>query len=195
MDSLLPFLYFLTPCWGEPLTSQNTFEMLHHSLSKTVEVTVSHGGQVGRVRVSKGVEAIDDRGNRLGVLVEYLVNASQHPQPGVPTMFCPFFLSALTGSNLSSTTHSPSSCPSRNLIFRMKSPSGRAARSLAALPSVIRASKAIRPAQASIPSAISMSPVSSGLLLQTAAAPSTSNSSLGSFRISHHGSPAESPTG
>ena len=106
----------------------------------------------------------------------------------ISTMPCPFFLSALTGSNLSLTTQSPSSYSRRNLIFRMNSPSGRAARSLAALPSVIRAFKTIRPARASIPSAISMSPMSSGSssstlhVEKTAAAPSTSNSSFGVFQ-------------
>ena len=84
----------------------------------------------------------------------------------ISTIPCPFFLSALTGSNLSLTTQSPSSYSRRNLIFRMNSPSGRAARSLAALPSVIRAFKAIRPARVQYHRQSQCLQCPAGLLLQ-----------------------------
>ena len=103
----------------------------------------------------------------------------------------PFFRSVRTGSNLSSRTQS-SSVSRRNLSLRIKLPSGRAARSWVALTSVIRAFRANLPAMACMPSAISMLPVSSGSsssnlqVEKNAEAPSTSNSSLASLRISTH---------
>ena len=103
----------------------------------------------------------------------------------------PFFRSVQTGSNLSSRTQS-SSFSRRNLSLRMKLPSGRAARSWVALTSVIRALRANLPALACMSSAISMSPMSSGSssstlqVEKTKEAPSTSNSSLASLRISTH---------
>ena len=89
----------------------------------------------------------------------------------------------------SSRTHAPSYRSRRNLSFRINSPSGRAARSWVALTSAIRASSANLPALACMPSAISTSPIPSGSspstlhVEKTAAAPSTSNSSLASLSI------------
>ena len=76
--------------------------------------------------------------------------------------------------------------------LRIKLPSGRAARSWVALTSVIRAFRANLSALACMRSAISMSPMSSGSssstlqVEKTAEAPSTSNLSLASLRISIH---------
>ena len=110
----------------------------------------------------------------------------------------PFFRSARTGSNLSSRTQS-SAFSRRNLILRRNSVHpGRAARSWVALTSAIRASSANLPALACMLSTSPMSSVSSPSTLhveKTAAAPSTSNSSLASLSISTHGSKAGSLTG
>ena len=75
---------------------------------------------------------------------------------------------------------------------------GRAARSWVALTSAIRASSANLPALACMLSTSPMSSVSSPSthhVEKTAAAPSTSNSSLASLSISIHGSKAGSLTG
>ena len=81
----------------------------------------------------------------------------------------------------------------RSKVGRVRA-SGRAARSCVALTSLIRALRTNLPALACMPSAISMSPMSSGSssstlqVKKTAEAPSTSNSSLASLRISPNGS-------
>ena len=112
----------------------------------------------------------------------------------------PFFLSALTGSNLSSTIQSASPRSRKNLIFSAFSPSGSYKRSRLATSYFILASRVMRPALASMPSVIWMSPMlswSSASTLhveKTAETPSTSNSSLALFRISTLGS-AGSQTG
>ena len=55
MNSLLPLLYFLVPSCGQPPASVGAFEVVHNSPADTIEVTVSHWGEAGRVRVSDGV--------------------------------------------------------------------------------------------------------------------------------------------
>ena len=160
--------------------------MFHNPLCHAVEVAVSKRSKVGRVRVSDGVETVGNCRDRVGILVEHAVNSGQHARLCVPRDLddpWPFFRSVRTGSNLSSRTQS-SSFSRSNLSLRMNSPSGRAARSWVALSSVILAFRANLPALACMPSAISMSPMSSGSspstlqVEKTAEVPSNSNVNL-----------------
>ena len=84
MNSLLPLLYFLSPCGCKSLASQISLEVFHNPLFHAVEVAVSQRGKVGGVRVSDGVEAVDNCGDRVGILVEHTVNSGQHPRLCVP---------------------------------------------------------------------------------------------------------------
>ena len=58
--------------------------MFHNPLCHAVEVAVSQRSKVGRVRVSDGVEAVGNCGDRIGILVEYAVNSGQHAGLCVP---------------------------------------------------------------------------------------------------------------
>ena len=84
VNSLLPPLYFLPSCGCKSLASQDALEVFHNPLCHTVEVAVSQRSKVGRVRVSDGVEALGNCGDRVGILVEYAVNSGQHASLCVP---------------------------------------------------------------------------------------------------------------
>ena len=84
VNSLLPLLYFLSPCGCKPLASQGSLEVFHNPLCHAVEAAVSQRSKVGGVRVSDGVEAVGNCGDRVGILVEHAVNSGQHPRLCVP---------------------------------------------------------------------------------------------------------------
>ena len=172
--------------------------MLNHSLGNAVEVANSEWGQVCRVWASEGIKPIDHSGNGIDILVVWPINFGHGAWAGVL-------------GNFNNTVAFLSFCPHRvKLVFDHPvgfvplsqelmmlwtySPSGSCLRSRAALSYVILASRAKRPALASMPSAIWMSPKLSGSsastfhVEKTAEEPSTPNSSLASFRISTHGS-------
>ena len=58
--------------------------MFHNPLCHAVEVTVSQRNKVGGVRVSDGVEAVGNCGDRAGILVEKIVHSGQHARLRVP---------------------------------------------------------------------------------------------------------------
>ena len=163
MNSLLPLLYFLSPCGCKSLASQGSLEVFHNSLCHAVEVAISQLSKVGGVLASDGVEAVGNCGDRVGIFVENTpgVNTPGFVSRKISMTLWPFFRSVRTGSNLSSRTQS-SSVSRRNLSLRIKLPSGRAARSWVALALIIRAFRANLPALACMPSVIWMSPMSSG---------------------------------
>ena len=154
--------------------------------------------------IPDGIEAVENCGEGVGVLIEHTVDSNQYPRACVPSDLDgprPFFRSARTGSNLSLRTQSSSAFSWRNFIHRRNSmpppphpPPGRAARSCVTLTSGIRASSASLSTLACMPSAISTSPMSSGSshstlhVEKTEAAPSISNLSLASLSISTQGS-------
>ena len=47
VNSLLPLLYFLSPCGCKPLASQGSLEVFHNPLCHAVEVAVSQRSKVG----------------------------------------------------------------------------------------------------------------------------------------------------
>ena len=144
MYPIIPLLDFPSPYRCKSLASQGTLKVIHSPLCHAVEVAVSQRSKVGRVRVSDGVEAVDNCGDRVGILEEHTLNSRQNAGLCVPrTSMTPwhFFCSIRTGSNLSSRTQS-SSFSRRNLSLRIKSPSGSAVSSWVALTSVIRVFRA-----------------------------------------------------
>ena len=58
--------------------------MIHNPLCYAMEVAVSQRSQVGRVRVSDGVEAVGNCGDRVGFLVKHCVNSGYHARLCVP---------------------------------------------------------------------------------------------------------------
>ena len=78
VNSLLPPLYFLPSCGCKPLASQDALEVFHNPLCHAVEVAFSQRSKVGRVRVSDGVKAVGNCGDRVGIFVEYAVSFGQH---------------------------------------------------------------------------------------------------------------------
>ena len=58
--------------------------MFHNPLCHAVEVAVSQRSKVSGVRVSDGVEAVGNCGDRVGILVEHTVNSGQHARLCVP---------------------------------------------------------------------------------------------------------------
>ena len=84
MNSLLPLLYFLSPCGCKSLASQGSLEVFHNPLCHAAEVAVSQRSKVGGVRVSDGVEAVCNCGDRVGILVENTVNSGQRARLCVP---------------------------------------------------------------------------------------------------------------
>ena len=58
--------------------------MFHNPLCHAIEVAVSQRSKVGGVRVSDGVEAVGNCGDRVGILVEHTVNSGQHARLCVP---------------------------------------------------------------------------------------------------------------
>ena len=84
MNSLLPLMYFLSPCGCKSLASQGSLEVFHNPLCHAFEVAVSQRSKVGGVQVSDGVEAVGNCGDRVGILVENTVNSGQHARLCVP---------------------------------------------------------------------------------------------------------------
>ena len=84
VNSLLPLLYFLSPCGCKSLASQGSLEVFYNPLCHAVEVAVSQWSKVGGVRVSDGVEVVGNCGDRVGILVENTVNSGQHARLCVP---------------------------------------------------------------------------------------------------------------
>ena len=58
--------------------------LIHNPLCHAVDVDVSQRSKVGKVRVSDGVEALGNCGDRIGILVEHTVNSGQHAGLCVP---------------------------------------------------------------------------------------------------------------
>ena len=58
--------------------------MFHNPLCHAVEVAVSQRSKVVGVRVSDGVEAVGNCGDRVGILAENTVNSGQHARLCVP---------------------------------------------------------------------------------------------------------------
>ena len=155
--------------------------------------------------IPDGVEAIDNCGNGVGVLIEHTVDSSQYPRACVPSDLDHSALLSLSPDWIKLVFKDP-------IIFsfllekldsqeKLHAPPGRVARSWVALTSAIRASSASLPPLACMPSAISTPPMSTGSspstlhVEKTAAAPSTSNSSLAPLSILTQGSYAGSLTG
>ena len=78
VNSLLPLLYFQSPCGCKSLDSQGSPEVFHNPLCHAVEVAVSQRSKFGGVRVSDGVDAVGNCSDRVGILVEHTVNSGQH---------------------------------------------------------------------------------------------------------------------
>ena len=66
VNSLLPLLFFLSPCGCKSLASQGSLEVFHYPLCHAVEV------------------AVGNCGDRVGILVQNTVNSGQHARLCVP---------------------------------------------------------------------------------------------------------------
>ena len=75
LSSLLPPLYFLPSCGSKSLAAQGAPEVFHNPLGHAVEVTISQRSQISRVRVSDGVEAVGNCGDRVGIFVQHTVSS------------------------------------------------------------------------------------------------------------------------
>ena len=115
-----------------PWPLKSALKVLHNSLSHTVEVAIFQRGEVGRVWVSDGVEAVGNCGDGVRVLIEHTVDSSQYPRACVPSdLDDPPALLSLSPDWIKLVFKDPIifSFFRRNLILRRNSmPPGRAAR-------------------------------------------------------------------
>ena len=159
----LPTPGSLSPRGRKSLASQAARKVLHNSLGHTVEVSISYRSEVGKIWIPDGVEAVENCGDGVGVLIEHTVESSQYPSSCVwSDLDDPPALLSLSPDWIKLVFKDPIifSFLLEKLEFQNKLlPPGRAARSWVALTSAIRASSANLPALACMQSAISTSPM------------------------------------